>query len=82
MLVNYTGQVELTFHDWLDTETGRTLHCIPGGGPYDVLPAGRTNSGDNPEDCPYFTAATPKKKAPVPPELNDELPSKAEKGAV
>ena len=35
----YTGHEALTFNDYLDGDTGRTLTAVPGG-VYDVAPAG------------------------------------------
>ena len=40
MRVAYGGQEALTFMDYIDTATGRTLHAEPGG-VYDIIPAGR-----------------------------------------
>lgn len=39
MLAFYTGHETLTFQDYLDTETGRTLTAEPREQPYDVAPA-------------------------------------------
>ena len=38
MRVAYTGHEALTFGDYLDLETGKTLHAVPGG-VYDIAPA-------------------------------------------
>ena len=38
MRVAYTGTEALTFSQYIDGETGRTLHAEPGG-VYDILPA-------------------------------------------
>ena len=47
----YTGNETLTFSDYLDLDTGRTLTAEPGG-TYDVAPAG----GSVPEvPVPWFT---------------------------
>ena len=40
MRVAFGGQEALTFMDYIDTATGRTLHAVPGG-VYDIIPAGR-----------------------------------------
>ena len=40
MRVAYGGQEVLTFMDYIDLGTGRTLHAEPGG-VYDITPAGR-----------------------------------------
>ena len=40
MRVAYGGQEALTFMDYIDTATGRTLHAEPGG-VYDIILAGR-----------------------------------------
>ena len=40
MRVAFGGQEALTFMDYIDTATGRTLHAEPGG-VYDIIPAGR-----------------------------------------
>ena len=53
----YTGHEALTFSDYLDLDTGRTLTAVPGG-TYDVAPAG----GGRPAPAlpPLFVpAATP-----------------------
>jgi hypothetical protein len=34
----YTGQEALTFSQYIDTATGKTLHAVPGG-VYDITPA-------------------------------------------
>ena len=38
MRAAYTGTEALTFSQYMDAETGRTLHAEPGG-VYDVMPA-------------------------------------------
>lgn len=52
----YAGHEALTFTDYTDLDTGRTLHAEPGG-VYDIAPASGRNVGDIPE--PWFTAAEP-----------------------
>ena len=51
MRVAYGGQEALTFMDYIDLGTGRTLHAVPGG-VYDIIPAGRPV-----DECPanWFT---------------------------
>src|SRR5579864_2932571 len=49
----YTGHEALTFTDYLDLETGRTLHAEPGG-VYDIAPASGRAAAEVPE--PWFTA--------------------------
>lgn len=55
MLAVYTGHEALTFPDYLDLDTGRTLHAEPGG-TYDIAPA----SGRTVPDVPagWFTAVS------------------------
>ena len=48
----YTGNEVLTFSDYLDLETGRTLTAEPGG-VYDVAPAGGHSMPEVP--VPWFT---------------------------
>ena len=52
MRAAYTGSEALTFNDYLDLETGKTLAAVPGG-EYDIAPA----SGHNVPDVPaaWFT---------------------------
>lgn len=68
-LAAYSGHEPLTFTDYLDLGTGRTLHAVPGG-IYDIIPAGGRAVPDVP--WPWFT---PYKRLPPPPaaELADEL---------
>jgi hypothetical protein len=54
-LAAYTGHEVLTFMDYLDAETGRTLTAEPGG-TYDVIPAGGRNVPGLP---PGFTVLPP-----------------------
>ncbi len=55
MRVTYGHYEALTFSDYLDLDTGKTLHAEPGG-TYDIAPAsGRVVPGV-PE--PWFTAAS------------------------
>ena len=51
MRVAYGGQEAMTFMDYIDVATGRTLHAEPGG-VYDITPAGRPV-----DECPapWFT---------------------------
>ena len=51
-LAAYTGHEALTFTDYLDLETGKTLHAEPGG-TYDVAPASGRVVPEVPE--PWFT---------------------------
>ena len=75
MRVAYGGQEALTFMDYIDTATGRTLHAEPGG-VYDIIPAGR------PVDeypAPWFTPVegeSPQVWAPEP----DAVPEPAPEG--
>lgn len=50
----YVGHEALTFPDYLDLETGRTLEAIPGG-TYDIAPAGGRVMPEVPEG--WFTPA-------------------------
>ena len=52
MRVAYNGHEALTFTDYLDLETGRTLHAEPGG-TYDIAPASGHVVPEVPE--PWFT---------------------------
>ena len=52
MLAVYTGHEALTFPDYLDLETGRTLHAEPGE-TYDIAPASGRAVPDVPEG--WFT---------------------------
>ena len=56
----YTGHEVLTFSDYLDLETGRTLTAVPGG-TYDMAPA----SGRLVPDVPpgWFAPAIEEKQA-------------------
>ena len=53
MRVAYGGQEALTFMDYTDTETGRTLHAEPGG-VYDITPVSGRPVDEVP--APWFTA--------------------------
>jgi hypothetical protein len=53
----YTGHEALTFSDYTDLETGKTLHAEPGG-VYDVAPASGRVVPEVPE--PWFVAVEPK----------------------
>jgi hypothetical protein len=50
----YNGQEALTFNDFIDLDTGRTLFAEPGG-VYDIAPASGRIVEDVP--APWFTAA-------------------------
>lgn len=52
-LAAYTGHEALTFTDYLDLETGKTLHAVPGEGPYDIAPVSGRQLLEVPE--PWFT---------------------------
>lgn len=54
MRAAYTGHEALTFTDYLDLETGKTLHAEPGG-VYDIAPASGHVVPEVPE--PWFVAA-------------------------
>lgn len=56
MHVTYNGVEVLTFTDYLDLETGRTLHAEPGG-TYDIAPASGRVVPEVPE--PWFTLTGP-----------------------
>src|SRR6185437_15823219 len=58
----YTGHEALTFTDYIDLGTGRTLAVVPGG-TYDIAPASGRVIPEFPE--PWFTAAT--RPAALPP---------------
>ena len=53
MRVAYGGQEALTFMDYRDEETGRTLHAVPGG-VYDITPVSGRPVDEVP--APWFTA--------------------------
>lgn len=53
MRVAYGGQEALTFMDYTDTETGRTLYAVPGG-VYDITPVSGRPVDEVP--APWFTA--------------------------
>ena len=61
-LAAYNGSEALTFSDYVDLETGRTLHAEPGG-VYEVAPASGRPVPDIPE--PWFTAAPPRARYTV-----------------
>jgi hypothetical protein len=52
----YTGHEALTFSDYTDLETGKTLHAEPGRS-YDVAPASGRVVPEMPE--PWFVATEP-----------------------
>ena len=56
-LAAYNGSEALTFSDYVDLETGRTLHAEPGH-VYDVAPASGRVVPEFPE--PWFTPAPPR----------------------
>ena len=56
MRVAYAGHEALTFSDYIDLETGRTLHAEPGG-VYDIAPASGRVVPEVPE--PWFVSAEP-----------------------
>ena len=47
-LAAYTGHEALTFTDYLDLESGKTLHAEPGG-TYDIAPASGRGVPDIPQ---------------------------------
>ena len=61
MRVAYTGTEALTFSQYMDLETGQTLHAEPGG-TYDITPASGHAVPEVPE--PWFVAV--QDEAPVP----------------
>ena len=60
MRAAYTGHEALTFGDYIDLETGRTLRAEPGG-VYDIMPASGRNVDGIP--APWFVPAGPPKAA-------------------
>ena len=60
----YTGHEALTFSDYTDLDTGRTLHAQPGR-MYDVAPASGRVVPQFPE--PWFTPAADTPPDPWPP---------------
>ena len=54
MRAAYAGHEAMTFTDYMDLETGRTLSAVPGG-VYDIAPASGRVVPDFPE--PWFTRA-------------------------
>ena len=56
MRVTYVGHEALTFQDYLDLETGKTLRAEPGG-TYDIAPASGHVVPEVPE--PWFTLTGP-----------------------
>ena len=74
MRAAYTGNEALTFSDYMDLETGRTLLAEPGG-VYDIMPASGRNVNDIP--APWFIpAGAPKtaKRAPEPVAADESQP--------
>ena len=56
-LAAYTGHEPLTFPDYLDLDTGKTLHADPRPEPYDIAPASGRLVPDVPEA--WFTPVPP-----------------------
>jgi hypothetical protein len=56
MRAAYTGYQALTFGDYMNLSTGRTLVAEPGG-EYDIMPASGRNVDDIP--APWFVAVPP-----------------------
>ena len=70
----YAGHEALTFKDYIDLETGRTLHAEPGG-VYDIMPASGRNVDDIP--APWFVPAGPPKvtkRVPAPAAVEEDIP--------
>jgi len=65
----YLGHEALTFTDYLDLDTGKTLHAEPGE-VYDIAPASGRLVGEIPE--PWFVAAEPLSKAAAKREAADK----------
>lgn len=84
--ITFYGHVPMTYSDWIDTATGKTLVCQPGG-TYNVVPASgniRSVGLSMPTDGRFTVSSgreVKKKEIPATPDT-DELPSKAEEGAV
>ena len=62
LLAAYTGHEALTFGDYMDLGTGRTLIAEPGG-VYDIMPASGRNVDEIPS--PWFAPADPPAKERV-----------------
>ena len=62
MRVAYAGHEALTFSDYTDLGTGRTLHAEPGG-VYDITPASGRVVPEVPE--PWFVPVAPEPVAEV-----------------
>lgn len=54
-LAAFTGHESLTFPDYLDLGTGKTLHAEPRAEPYDIAPASGRTVPDIPQG--WFTPA-------------------------
>ena len=67
----YAGHEALTFSDYVDLDTGRTLHAVPGG-VYDLAPASGRVVPAFPE--PWFTAADLEDAPAVRPAEPDDVP--------
>jgi hypothetical protein len=47
--ITFYGHETMTYGDYIDLATGKTLVCVPGGGPYNVMPAsGRPSAAASP----------------------------------
>ena len=66
----YTGHEALTFTDYTDLDTGKTLHAEPRAEPYDIAPASGRLAGDIPE--PWFVPAVGVPDPPPAPEPEAE----------
>ncbi len=80
-LAAYTGHEALTFPDYLDLETGQTLHAEPGG-TYDVAPASGRVVADLPAG--WFTpvaAEDASGEGEAPPEAEAGQPAEGEPAA-
>ena len=76
MRVVYNGHEALTFNDYLDLASGRTLRAEPGHGVYDIIPAAGHVVPDFPS--PWFAAL---EWEPVPePEPAQEPQAESEQG--
>jgi hypothetical protein len=76
-LAAFNGHEALTFTDYTDLNTGRTLHAEPGG-TYDVAPASGRVVPEFPE--PWFTRIQPAPEDPT--EVQAETVEPAEAGGV
>jgi len=69
--VAYTGHEALTFNDYTDLATEKTLHAEPGG-VYDIAPASGHGVPEVPE--PWFVAVAPVPAAVTWPAEPDAIP--------